>query len=125
MKHQISKVALMAALAFIGVGFAGTQRANAFCTSSCTSDDCALNPMDYLGDALSGCTTSSTNNSGPGASGGRYECAVCGSDCKAHYYYRAYQNKTKVISCLGFPPNAPLNPCQVRTATEVSADCLA
>lgn len=29
MKHQISKVALMATLACIGVGFAGTQQANA------------------------------------------------------------------------------------------------
>lgn len=37
MKHQISKVALMATLAFIGAGFAGTQQAKA---ADCPSDDC-------------------------------------------------------------------------------------
>ena len=44
MKHQISKVVVIATLAFIGAGFAGTQQAKA---TSCTPDYCSGDSCTY------------------------------------------------------------------------------
>lgn len=129
MKHQISKVALITALAFIGVGFAGTQQAKAGdCASSCESDDCTRTPAQKVMDFAVGCTYSSVENSGPGAFGMKNECATCASGCGLRYYHRTWQNKTLISDCVNaINPSSPhisgTTQCQVRTAVEISKTC--
>lgn len=72
MKHQISKVALIAAFAFIGAGFAGTQQANAgTCPPvNCDSFICDEDQTEVL------------STSAPG-----YYCKKCLGSCNAKKIY--------------------------------------
>lgn len=102
MKHQISKVALAATLAFIGFGFTGTQQAKASdcsnqnCNSSCAACDGILtNPRieEYT-------TTSAV-------------CVNCDGHCPSHFYkVHVVKHYCDAITSEKVVPDP--NPCQTK-----------
>ena len=105
MKIQIVKVALMATLAFIGAGFAGTQQAKATdCKpDSCqdafetTCTNCKAHDIIELGFKVGYCTV--VNSDVVPSTFTAYICKDCDGDCLPNKRREKYTNKQCTKTC--------------------------